>query len=318
MRVAFHTNQLSLRGTEVSMFDYAKYNEELLGNKSIVITKHPEIYRYSDPLAIEKFKNRFPVFFYKTNDELQSIIKENNTDVFYAQKAGEIDDVVSKSCKTVVHAVFQHFQPHGDVYAYISEWLSNIYGNRYPFVPYMVDLPDENGDLRKELNIPDEALVYGRHGGYETFDIGFVKDAIKNLVRERDDVYFLFMNTERFSDESYRNIIYLEPTADLVYKTKFINTCDVMIHARIKGETFGLAVAEFSLRNKPVLTYDRSQDMAHKMILKNRGTYYSNEEDIRVYFKIIKKPFNKVDNASMYGDYTPQKVMEKFNKIFLQ
>ena len=40
---------------------------------------------------------------------------------------------------------------------------------------------------------------------------------------------------------------------DLNYKVKFINTCDAMIHARAMGETFGLAVAEFSKKNKPVI-----------------------------------------------------------------
>src|SRR5258708_40221556 len=108
LKIAFHTNQLSLRGTEVAMYDYADYNEKLLGNESIVITKHPDVWKYSDPQAIQKFKERFNVFFYKTNEDLQSIIKDNKTDVFYAQKAGLVDDVVSHSCKTVVHAVFQY------------------------------------------------------------------------------------------------------------------------------------------------------------------------------------------------------------------
>ena len=59
MKIAFHNNQLSLRGTEVAMYDYAKYNEEILGNESIVISKHPSIWNYSHPLAEKKFKERF-------------------------------------------------------------------------------------------------------------------------------------------------------------------------------------------------------------------------------------------------------------------
>lgn len=34
----------------------------------------------------------------------------------------------------------------------------------------------------------------------------------------------------------------------------FIRTCDAMLHARMSGETFGLAIAEFSAHNRPVLT----------------------------------------------------------------
>lgn len=38
MKISFHSNQLGLRGTEVSLFNYARYNEEVLGNESIIIT----------------------------------------------------------------------------------------------------------------------------------------------------------------------------------------------------------------------------------------------------------------------------------------
>ena len=56
-KIAFHSNQLCLRGTEIALYDYAKYSEELLNNESIIIARHPDIWRYSHPLAIEKFKN---------------------------------------------------------------------------------------------------------------------------------------------------------------------------------------------------------------------------------------------------------------------
>ncbi len=36
--VAFHSNQLGIRGTEVALYDYARYNEEILGNKSYIIS----------------------------------------------------------------------------------------------------------------------------------------------------------------------------------------------------------------------------------------------------------------------------------------
>ena len=37
-------------------------------------------------------------------------------------------------------------------------------------------------------------------------------------------------------------------------KSRFLYACDAMIHARADGETFGMAVAEFSVHNRPVLT----------------------------------------------------------------
>ena len=37
-KIAFHSNQLCIRGTEVALFDYAHYNETILGNKSYIIS----------------------------------------------------------------------------------------------------------------------------------------------------------------------------------------------------------------------------------------------------------------------------------------
>jgi hypothetical protein len=314
MKIAFHTNQLSLRGTEVSMYDYAHYNEKLLGNKSIIVSKHPDIQKFTEPLAVAKFKKRFDVFFYKTVEELQSILKSNKVDVFYAQKAGAIDEIVSNSCKTVVHAVFQYEEPHGNVYAYISEWLSQQFGNRHPFVPYMVELPNENGNLRKQLGIPDGAYVFGRHGGMETFDIGFVHNTVNRLAHINPNIYFLFMNTYQFM-EPRQNVIFLEGNSDMVYKTKFINTCDAMLHARMNGESFGLAVAEFSIRNKPVITCQYSRDTAHIKMLGNKGIYYQDEVSL---MKILRQQYDKNADWNAYRDYTPVKVMEKFRNVFLK
>ena len=36
-KIAFHSNQLSLTGTEVALYDYAKNNEDLLGNDSFIV-----------------------------------------------------------------------------------------------------------------------------------------------------------------------------------------------------------------------------------------------------------------------------------------
>lgn len=39
MKIAFFDNYLTERGTTVSLFDYAYYNETLLNNKSFIIHK---------------------------------------------------------------------------------------------------------------------------------------------------------------------------------------------------------------------------------------------------------------------------------------
>ncbi len=311
MKIAFHSNQLGIRGTEVAMYDYARYNEELLGNESIIISKEPSMSHFSHPLGVKRFKDRFSVYEYKDFSEVEAILDNENVDVFYAQKSGENDGIVSKGRKTIIHAVFQNHDPHGDVYAYISEWLGNKFNK--PFVPYIVDLPDVEGDFRKALNIPADAVVFGRHGGLPSFDIRFAQNTIKKIITQRNDIYFLFLHTNKFVD--HENVIFLDGNPDLVYKVKFINTCDAMIHARIRGESFGLAVAEFSIKNKPVITkFSGNIDNAHVEMLGRKGIYYDNETEL---YEILVDfvPDNSKDwNA--YKEFTPEKVMPIFKNVF--
>ena len=63
--VAFLSNKLTLRGTEVAIYDYAHYNETLLGNHSIIITRDYNRIKNEydvDVQAYDKFKRRFNVF----------------------------------------------------------------------------------------------------------------------------------------------------------------------------------------------------------------------------------------------------------------
>ena len=57
-----------------------------------------------------------------------------------------------------------------------------------------------------------------------------------------------------------------------------------MIHARRSGETFGLAVAEFSAANRPVITSRDHTDNGiasfHLDTLKEQGTYYSSTDEL--------------------------------------
>ena len=313
MNIVFHSNQLSLRGTEVAIYDYARYNEEYLGNNSIIFARHPDVWNYSHPSAIENFKNRFPVFFYKDFSEVERILDDNHVDVFYAIKAGMNDGIVSRNRKSVNHVVFQYNEPHGDVYAYVSEWLGKKYNS--PFVPHMVTLPNVDKDLREELNIPKDAIVFGRHGGADTFNLPFALNVVRKITQIRNDIYFLFLYTDKFTDASQKNVIYLEGNSDLEYKTKFINSCDAMLHARHQGESFGLAVGEFSIRNKPVITYLHGRDNAHIEMLGSKGIYYNNENELFEIINNFKSDLTRDWNA--YRDYNPEKVMDKFKQVFL-
>src|ERR1035437_1507418 len=281
MKVAFHCQHLGIAGTEVATFDYAFYNQQLLHNESIIVAKRNP--QYDLPLIFDKFKEHFKVIQYDDFKEVEKILGNNKVDIFYALKSGEYDGIVSKNHKTCVHVVFKVFQPHGKVYAYISEWLSKeVAFGLHPCVPHMINLPKCDDNLREILNISKDAIVYGRYGSYNEFNIWFVNNSIKKILDKNKNVWFLFANTPKFYE--HERIIYLDPIYDLDEKVKFINTCDAMIHARSRGETFGIACGEFSSLNKPVITYGASPEKAHIDMLGNKGLYYYSERDLDFLF----------------------------------
>lgn len=325
MKIAFHSNQLSERGTEVALFKYAYYNEKILGNKSIIISSSNTNNRVQ-----EKF-NIFDTFLYNgqctdggsnlyIKHEIESICIQEKVDVIYMIKAGEFDGLEFDGFKTVIHCVFRMIQPHGSVYAGVSEYISKKY-NKLIWVDHIIEKEDNTEeDLKKELNIPKNALVLGRHGGADTFNLP-IYDTIAKALEKRKNLYFIFLNTNKFIQ--HERVIFLPMSINDTYKAKFINTCDGMIHARADGETFGLAIAEFSVRNKPVITWKPSNfvsfyDTAHISLLKDEAYYYSNEADLlNILLNLNKLDINNKSWGSYTKEYAPTKVMKKFKNVFL-
>ena len=312
-KIAFQTPLIDVRGTCVAIYDYAHYNETLLGGKSIIVV--PEDGDI-DPIPYNKFIRRFSVIKYRSPEHLEEIIK--NFDILYCIKYGTNDGVVSNSIKTVIHCVFDLTQPHGDVYAAVSETLARKFN--YPLsVPHMIGLkPSRTKDnLRRNLNIPDHAIVFGRHGGPDTFDLQITKAAIRRVVREDPNRYFIFANTPAF--DNHPNVRFLERFTDSYDKNKFISTCDACVHAQSLGETFGIAIGEFSVNNKPIITYSGQVWNDHyRNILKDKAFYYHDEESCYQILSSFDPKEHVHKDWNCYRDYSPEKVMEIFKNVFIK
>lgn len=311
--VAFHSNELNVRGTNVALYDYARYNEEILGNKSYIISN-----ANADLSALGKFQDRFDVFLYQKFEDSYNFTRERNIEYVYYVKAGDRDGREIPNTKSLIHAVFQHKDVHGDAYAYISKWLAEKMNLPEAYIPYMVDLPSATGSYRKQLNISDDAIVVGRHGGYTEFDLHFTHNAIRKILNERSDIVFLFMNTRPFM-EPHRNVIHVNSTYNLQNKSNFINTCDYMIHGRNMGESFGLAIGEFLFHDKPVISWKGGNDRNHIEMLGDRGIWYHDESTLFDIFKSLKIHNYTTDvYKSLVSNFSPEVVMARFNDVFLR
>jgi len=318
VKVLFHANTLNYRGTTVAVRDYAKYNQEILGNESVIAyckTNGQEKDMGNEPAVIEALEKEFKVIGYRAGD-LEKKVDDNNIDVTYMITSGQKQTIdVPSNCKTAIHAVFQFNDPYGDRYAYISKWLSEeMSQGQIPYVPHIVNLPAPTGSYRKALGIKDDQIVVGRLGGYFTFDIPGVKEYIKKLVSKTDRFVFLFAGTEPFIN--HPNVKFINEIHDVNKKSNFINTCDCMLHARQRGESFGLSIAEFLFLNKPVLAWNGGHDRNHLEMLKNSGTLYNNEDDLDYMLNNL-KDFKNYDWKLQVSDFAPKIVMQKFKEVFL-
>ena len=321
MNVGFFVRHFTCRGTEVAIYDYAKYNEELLHNKSYIICftqeKQFTMGFPNERVSYNKFSSRFPVIEINDISEMQNVTRDYSLSFFYTLTYGGANDIyqfenknIWGSCKTIKHCVFDTTSPDAaDFYISISEKLNEKYGTSIPVIPHMVDLPNCEQDLRDELNIPKDALVFGRYGGIGEFDISFVHEAIAEFLNMDSNAYFLFMSTDPFF--THPRVIYLDRNIDPVFKVKFINTCSAMIHARHMGETFGLSIAEFSSKNKPVFTCPCG-DLEHVKILGNKAILYTSKDDLLHFFKHTRNLLAAISEWNAYQYYCPSNIMNLF------
>ena len=322
MNIGFFVRHFTERGTEVAIYDYAKYNEEILNNNSYIICFTQEAQKKmnfpTERYSFSKFKQRFQIIEIPDINDMSIIINIYKLSFFYSLTYGGDGDIYEFHnkklwgiCKTIKHCVFETKHLEGDFYISISEMLNKTNCTNIPVIPHIVDLPITDENLRNELKIPQDAIVYGRYGGIHEFNIGLTHDAIKEYLQVNINTYFLFMNTNKFYE--HPRIIYLDRNLDVNYKTKFINSCDAMIHARQMGETFGLSIAEFSIKNKPIITCNCG-DLEHIKILGDKAIVYNTKEELINIFQNIKPIINSRSDWNAYELYSPHYVMNLFKK----
>jgi hypothetical protein len=301
--------------------------------KDNVISNHQKPDKgYNMTATLPKFQQRFGVENVVLVEEnvrgnLAKAARDAHCDLLYVLKGGTkrnmpswpAEDPKRYGIKSAVHAVFSN-EPHGDIYAGISSRI----GTKI-VVPHMIEPASQTvaksaGDFRSELGINKTSYVLCRHGGTLTFNIDFVRDLVPKLAAQHENLHFLFLNTDANSMQG-PHIHHLPMMVDDISKERFFNTCDGMLHARRNGETFGLTVAEFSVRNKPVITWrgdstDR-YDIAHLDILGDKALVYSDSQDLEhLVTKLVTGGIDLNADYNAYRGFYPKPIMETFRTAF--
>ena len=321
--VAFYLKDINVRGTTTAIFDYAKYNETLLNNKSIIIYNVNSLIECKDENFIKRhdvvkmFKDNFETVAYTTNQQLSSELIKRDCEYVYVLKGGAKDEDYFPGFKNLIHCVFNFYDPHGHRYAYISNWLTNVAsGGKYPFVPHVVSLPKAEGTYRQRLNIPDDKIVIGRIGGYDQFSFDWIQHTVNYIAQLDDSFVFLFVNTRKFMD--HPNVIFLDSIIDPKDKFDFYTSCDATLHGRLDGESFGLVVCESLFCNVPVFSCGLGRDKHNVELLEKHGMIFNNQyELLELFFKLKHNILNR-NVSHIVEQFSPEKVMEKFDEVFLR
>mmetsp|Transcript_7378 Transcript_7378/g.23218 ORF Transcript_7378/g.23218 Transcript_7378/m.23218 type:complete len:257 (-) Transcript_7378:35-805(-) len=249
-----------------------------------------------------------------STQRLDELLRPHNVSHVYLHKAGGNDGIVARTAVNLVHAVFTGKHPHGDRYARISSFVSN--GGHVPVVPYLVrPLPSGKTHRRKALRIAPTTTVLCRYGGYETFDIKFAQLAVVEAVKRRADLEFLFVNTAPFAQ--HERIRFLPKTSTDAAKADFIRTCDAMLHARSGGETFGLAIAEFAMLGKRVITARVAPSAVHIQELGERAMLFHSYDSLLELLLAFDRNAQLDPEWNGYAKYRPAHVMRIFYDVFL-
>ena len=314
MRVSFDGGRLNERGVAVALYDYAFHARALLGVEPVIL--HDASGSVDDE-QLARFASVFPVRAYRSVEQRLEVIEDERVDVAYALKTGRALYPLSPARRTVVHEVFRFFNPHGDAYAYISDWLAAAAAaSRYPAVPHIVDPPQPLGNLRWEFGVPADAVVVGRHGGSDQLDVPFVKPAIEAALAARPDLWVMLLNTDRFSN--HERVVHVPRPPDRQRVADFVASCDIGLNARRGGECFGFAIAEFLAQDKPALVWRGGRDRNHLALVDDARMQFRTGEDLtRALIAFEPRPGGGAWRQRV-APFTPEAVMPLFARVFLE
>ena len=209
----------------------------------------------------------------------------------------------------------------------ISETVNRLRGGSDHIV--FNPIPKENnyvGNLKKDLNIDDECLVFGRIGRKDNFHpISLnVLSLFKNLGYK---FKFIIVGACEKTINTINNLnlqnecIIVETTNDDNFIDRFHKTIDIFLHYRSDGETFGTAIAQSMMFGNPVISHYAGYNAQSEII--KEGGYVSNDEN-----DYLNELIKLVNNKDYYNfrskkakersiDFDENKITREIEQIYI-
>ena len=302
--IIHHLNELTLGGQEkvvqTNMHSFVKNNT----------FEHYLAYKANGDLTREKFfkdilgERMLP---YNSEEEFINIVKNIKPFIIHRTSAGIpefpfVKEVKENTNHFVSTSTFGNQDDTIDIskVIYVSkhiQWLAGKIGHlNHHVIGIPVKPPVSSDNLREELGIPTDAIVFGRIGRddkdiYHPINIeAFSKVADNNS-------YFVIvspseMAVDYIKNNGIKNVKYVDKTTDEERISKFYNTIDVLAHARKDGECSPQNVWEAFSHGKPVISHYGKPFNGHIEVIQDCG-FVVMPDDVDEYARIMKKFIKK-------------------------
>jgi len=251
------------------------------------------------PEVVDGLKTEFNLAPYVSHRSFKEL--DGRFDAAYFRKSGVKDGKIFENTPSLVHCVFQNYDPHGVWYGYISEWLARtmssqaktirsrfrarmaeragcLNASEFDWLPSCTALPEATAFERSSWDVPETAFVVLRYGAWSSFDVPSVRQAVSRALEARPDMYFIGVNTPPFTDHPrarFLPAVYTEQE-----KANLLASADLFLHARSNGESFGLAILEALQSGVPILSWSGGEDQNHVALLRDLDCLFSDAAEL--------------------------------------
>ena len=237
-----------------------KYFKEILGNEKLLCyDSHSTLLstiREKKPFILHRYSAGIPEFPFVRE------IKEHTKHFVSTSVFGDQDDTIEISKVIYVSKHVQWMAGHQE-----SE---NHHVVRNP-----IEAPYSTENLREELEIPQDAFVFGRIGR----DDDNIYDATNITAYskiETTDTFFVVVNASNrcrsdIKRLGIKNAKFIDRTTDEVKLSRFYNTIDVQAHARKDGECNAASHFESMAHGVPIISHYGNRYNGHMECIQDAG-----------------------------------------------
>lgn len=305
--ILYHLNSCAIGGTEEYVQYLCKYLQKIDQNHiyAVITFSHADMTRKH---LFEEILGK-KLILAGSIPEYVEIIKKLQPAILHMFNAGiaefplvnGIKDILPNT-KLIQTAVFgnQNDQVKLDAVIYVSNWIRQMMQKvnepNHFVIRNPVEKPMETNDLRRDLAIPKEAIIFGHIGRPDVNTYSNIN--LQSFAKiETDKTYFVVMGVDELAHEHFnklgiKNYRLLSKNVSWHTISLFYNTIDVLAHSRADGECNSSAIWAAQSIGKPVISHYGHPYNGHLETIQDSG-FVVNSGDVEEYAKIMQQFVDK-------------------------